>query len=100
MIRCSRLFALVVLGLGALAGCGRSSSGVADACRGLPVMTHPRPYLVVFGNRGRLSRSFICAHYGAPTSVSRDRNGSVEWRYPNATVIFENGRFVGSYGKL
>lgn len=55
-------------------------------------------FLVLFGGGKWLTRSFVCAHFGAPQRVVRYRDGTVGWLYGSAIVVFKGNHAVEGAG--
>src|ERR1700716_2605887 len=90
------LLPLALLAVVAVAsGCGASQTPAVSACKGLPHPTHSRSFLGLFGALNHLTKRDVCAHFGAPTSVTRQRGGREIWRYGPGPSSFT---FKGNYG--
>jgi hypothetical protein len=86
-----------------VAGCGGSAAtgSYAQGCRGLPTghrhfvigVYAPPPSASV--SRNSQTPRFLCAHWGAPRSVTRLPNGDTAWRFQGLTLVFKGRHMIG-----
>jgi hypothetical protein len=91
---------LLLLGI-VIGGCGGKStaSSAAAGCAGLHT-THGGTFtlLTVNGTSKLLTRAFVCAHFGAPTTLKRYKDGRVAWFYGSAILVFKGNDAVEGAG--
>lgn len=88
--------------LAELAIAGYGSSAVNQRpCSALPTAAHARPFIVLFGAISRLTRRFVCAHFGAPKSVKPAGGGREVRSYGEGTgaLMVKGDHVVGAIGR-
>ena len=97
---CGRRAVLLLLGV-VIGGCGGRStaSSAAAGCAGLHT-THAGTFtlLTVNGTSKLPTRAFVCAHFGARTTLKRYKDGRVAWSYGSAILVFKGNDAVEGAG--
>ena len=80
-----------------LAACG-AGSAARHGCSGLPTARHTSEFLVLFGHTLKLTKRFVCTHFGAPNSIRTVSGNREVWTYGNETITFRGNRAIGMSG--